>query len=264
MEIAVALLARAGFEAFEEQEDSVDAFIQEQALEEDALAEALALIYRNNPNPPVSREVIPPQDWNAEWERTFQSIEVDDWVQVIPPFRTPDPQFPHHLIIEPKMSFGTGHHETTRLMIRQMREVDWTGKRVLDMGCGSGILAILAAKLGAKEVVAIDVDEWSYVNTLENAPLNQISDLQVIKGTAAQIPSPCYDIILANINRNVLLEDMTAYRTHLSHGGMLVLSGFLLGDQAVILQHYEKGGFRTIRTLAEGEWLSVAFTLEQQ
>lgn len=264
MEIAVALLAGAGFEAFEEQEEVVDAYIPEPALEEDALNEVLAVLYPGNPNPPISREVIPPKDWNEEWERTFESIEVDDWVQVIPPFSTPDPRFPRHLIIEPKMSFGTGHHETTRLMIRQMRDMELEGKRVLDMGCGSGILAILAAQLGATEVVAIDVDEWSYVNTQENAALNQISDIEVIMGTAAQIPQPCYDIILANINRNVLLEDMSAYRAHLSHGGMLVLSGFLLGDEAVILQHYEKGGFRSTRTLAEGEWLSVAFTLEQQ
>jgi ribosomal protein L11 methyltransferase len=208
--------------------------------------------------------VIPPKDWNEEWERTFESIEVDEIVQVIAPFKQPDPRFSTHLIIQPKMSFGTGHHETTRLMIRQMMELNFSGKSVLDMGCGSGILAIFAAKLGASPIVGIDIDQWSYINSIENMALNQVVGIEFLQGTASHIPDACYDIILANINRNVLLEDLAAYRSHLSTGGVLVVSGFLLEDEAVILQHFQANGFQRTRTLSEGEWLSIAFILEQQ
>lgn len=262
-EIAVALLAESGFEAFEETHTGLDAYIQEPDFDQDSFIGVLEIVYEGKV-PVYEKEVIPPKDWNEEWERNFEAIGVDDVVQVLAPFKTPDPKYKIHLIIQPKMSFGTGHHETTRLMIRQMVLEDFNGKSVLDMGCGSGILSVLAARLGASEVVGIDIDQWSFENSVENMELNGVQDIQFLQGDVSVIPGECYEIILANINRNVLLEDLPAYRSHLSEGGLLVLSGFMLEDERMIRDHYEAAGFRPTRRLAEGDWLSMAFILDKQ
>lgn len=259
-DIAVAVLAEMEFEGFEETDEGLNAFIPEPLLNRTELETTLADISGGTVKI-LETEEIEPRDWNEEWEKSFEAIEIDDWCQVIASFKQPDPRFQHHLVIEPKMSFGTGHHETTRLMIRQAREMDFRGKSVLDMGCGTGILAILAAQLGAAEVLGIDIDVWSSENAVENLELNGISNVEIRQGDASAIPEICYDIILANINRNVLMDDMPAYKSHLQDQGILVLSGFLTSDTQLIEKHYRDAGFLPLRREQEGDWVSQSFIL---
>ena len=251
----IALLAEIGYEAFEERPSEVHAYIPARDWQESLFWEHLAIL----PGSPFKavHERLPAKNWNAEWESNYPSVFVDTYCQIIPSFREPEPGYAHTVIIDPKMSFGTGHHETTRLMIRQMMDQEFEGRSVLDMGCGTGVLGILAAKLGATEVLGIDIDPWSYENGLENLQLNQINQMNLLQGDASVIPDRKYAYIFANINRNVLLADIPAYTRHLAPEGRLVLSGFLLSDATAIETCCQHAELLPVRHLAEGEWLSI-------
>lgn len=226
-------LADLGFDSFEHQDDILLAYIpceddREALLEginEELPFEGLSINYE--------REIMPDVNWNEEWEKNyFQPIIIgDNLCQIRAPFHESSPEVQTEIIISPKMAFGTGNHETTALMMSYILEHDVEGLRVLDMGCGTGILGILALKQGARELSAIDIDEWAYLNVLENAALNGVEGIDSQQGDASSLNGrEPYDLILANITRNILLQDMEAYTSVLKPGGRLILSGFYQED----------------------------------
>lgn len=232
-DLIVSSLADLGFDSFEHQDDILLAYIpcdddREGLLEginEELPFEGLSINYE--------REIMPDVNWNEEWEKNyFQPIIIgDNLCQIRAPFHESSPDVQTEIIISPKMAFGTGNHETTALMMSYILEHDVEGLRVLDMGCGTGILGILALKQGARELSAIDIDEWAYLNVLENATLNGVEGIDSQQGDASSLNGrEPYDLILANITRNILLQDMEAYTAVLKPGGRLILSGFYLED----------------------------------
>ncbi|HHG85452.1 MAG TPA: 50S ribosomal protein L11 methyltransferase [Bacteroidetes bacterium] len=257
-ETMMAILAEIGFYAFEENPGNLDAYILEADYNDAALQREVSRFF---PKLYLKRtvELILSKDWNAEWEKDFQPVRVENFCLVRPPFKPAEPGFSHEVIVFPKMAFGTGHHATTWLVIDQCSRMDFAGKRVLDMGCGTGVLGILACKLGAKEVTGIDIDVWSYENARENAELNQVEQFEVLQGDAEAIPEGCYDIILANINRNVLLADRDKYIAHLVSGGNLILSGIYNFDEAKLADHYQAGGLQQVLRKERNEWVMLAF-----
>jgi len=227
-EILIAELGYAGFESFVENEEGVTAYIQKEDWNAFILEDIQIL---NSDEFVITYEFneIEQTNWNAEWERNFKPIVVDDLVTVRAPFHE-IPSTKYDIIIEPKMSFGTGHHETTHMMIQHILRNDCQGKSVLDMGCGTGVLAILAEKTGATRLDAIDIDNWCYLNSLENVDRNQCKNISVYEGDVSLLAGKSYDIIIANINRNILLADIPTYSKCLNKNGLLLLSGFYEGD----------------------------------
>ena len=197
-------------------------------------------------------------NWNKEWEKNFNPIVVDNLVTVRAPFHeTPNTKF--DLIIEPKMSFGTGHHETTHMMIQHILKNDFKNKSVLDMGCGTGVLAILAEKVGATKLDAIDIDNWCYLNSLENVERNNCKSISVFEGDVALLKEKAYDSIIANINRNILLADIGAYAKCLNKNGTLFLSGFYKEDIPLLEAECNKHHLKLQETLKKGSWISLKF-----
>ncbi len=256
-EILTALLAEIGYDSFMETPTGLSAYIQTalfDAAATEAAVEPVAAIFeslRIDSNP------MPDKDWNAEWEKSFTPITVAGRCRIRAPFHEYDANYQLDIIIEPKMSFGTGHHATTTLMIQQMFDIDLEGKTVLDMGCGTGVLAIAAKKLGAQNVMAIDIDHWSVENTQENAASNNVA-LTVIEGGVEAI-SGRFDVILANINRNILLEQMPTYSTALNAGGTLCLSGFYSADLDIINNQAKQLGLQLAKTVEQNDWVSARF-----
>jgi len=232
-EILMAELIEIGFDSFTEEHDGILAYIQKEQFKEEDLKNLHLL---NNPEIEISYEYseMPNINWNEEWEKNFEPINVADKVYIRAEFHESKPGL-HELVIQPKMSFGTGHHPTTHLMIQQMLDMDFSGKKVLDMGCGTSVLAIFAKQKGAEKVVAIDIDEWSVENSKENAERNSVQ-LEISQGTAENLGSENYDIILANINRNILISDIPTYVSVLNKGGKLLLSGLCFFDVDDILE----------------------------
>lgn len=254
-EIILALLTDIGYEGFEELEDRLLAYIPASDFDQDTLDRALSGL-----DVQVAVHDIAPTNWNAEWERNFQPVVVDDFCTVRADFHTISIQTEYEVVITPKMSFGTGHHATTRLMILAMRELDIKGKRVFDFGSGTGILSVLAAKLGAAEVFAADIDEWCFHNALENVERNGVKQVHVLQGSFEQFPEGGCDILLANINRHILLEFMSSMAGNLRGSGTVVMSGLLVEDKEVILNAARTSGLnlRSERTL--DNWISLVFT----
>ena len=201
---------------------------------------------------------IEPQNWNALWESNFSAVQVDDFVSIRASFHEPQPGVQHEIVITPKMSFGTGHHATTYLMIKQMQQLDFRGKKVFDFGTGTGVLAILAAQLGASQVVANDIDDWSIENAKENFERNDVTTIQLKKSDSAQMDE-LFDIILANINRNVLLENMRILSEQLPDGGILVLSGILEEDISAIVECSSANGLKLREKSAKNNWVCLFF-----
>lgn len=251
-EILMAGLAEEGFESFEEEPAALVAYIQQDNYT-DAVAQAVAEMH----NGQAEIKEIEQQNWNAEWEAGFEPVRVDGFCTIRAGFHEPDTNVQHEVIITPKMSFGTGHHATTRLMIQQMRDVDFAGKDVLDFGTGTGVLAILAKKLGAADILAIDNDEWSYENTLENIETNDVAGIEVKQGSLEVAGARKFDIILANINRHILLQYMQPMRDALKSGGVLLMSGILDQDEQIILSEAKKAGFNNMTVFAEDKWLCI-------
>ena len=229
-EIIVAELSEVGFESFVDIENGLQAYIQEKLFDNEILKAILEAEKYATYKIGFSIKNIPAQNWNALWESNFDPMFISDQIVVKAPFHNIHGSFKYEILIEPKMSFGTGHHETTSLVMELMLGMNFADKTVLDMGCGTGILAILASKMGASNITAIDFDEWAYNNSLENFERNQCKHIKAIMGTAEVIPYMQNEIILANINKNVLLNDIKEYSKVLKSNGLLILSGFYLDD----------------------------------
>ena len=197
-------------------------------------------------------------NWNEEWEKNFDPIDVDGKCHVRAPFH-PKTDAKFDIIIEPKMSFGTGHHETTHMMIQHLLETDVTNLKTLDMGCGTAILAILAEMKGAKPIDAIDIDNWCYLNSIENAERNNCKEITVYEGEASLLKGKNYDLIIANINRNILLNDMKSYTDCLNDNGILLLSGFYTEDIPYIDASCLENGLTYVKKLERNNWVSLKY-----
>ncbi|MCK9452390.1 MAG: 50S ribosomal protein L11 methyltransferase [Bacteroidales bacterium] len=258
-EILTAELAEIGFESFMEDETFFRAYCPEESFSDDKLAEILALeSFENIPKP--SKKLIPDENWNANWEASYSDVVIDDSCRIRAPFHEPNPNIKFDLLIEPKMSFGTAHHETTAQMISLMLKADFKQKSVLDMGCGTAVLAVLACKMGAQYIVAIDNDSWAYENALENAKLNNCEGIKVIKGDASAIGNQKFDVILANINRNILLADMPFYAQAMPAGAKLFLSGFYVEDLPEIQKMAEKLALQYQTHSVKNNWVAAEFS----
>jgi ribosomal protein L11 methyltransferase len=257
VEILVAELGDAGFESFVETEEGVSAYIQKEDWNE-AILEDIQILNSSEFEIAYSFSEIEQVNWNEEWEKNFNPITVDGLCTVRAPFHE-KPNTKFDIIIEPKMSFGTGHHETTHMMIQHLLKTDFTNKSVLDMGCGTGVLAILAEKKGAKPIDAIDYDNWCYLNSLENVERNHCSHITVIEGDANALKGKRYDVIIANINRNILLNDMHAYVSSLNKNGILFLSGFYNDDIPAIQSECEKHKLKFEEKLERNNWVALKF-----
>jgi ribosomal protein L11 methyltransferase len=256
-EILIAELGDVGFESFVETEEGVNAYIQKEEWNE-AILEDIYILSSGEFEISHTFEVIEQVNWNIEWEKNFNPIVVDGECSVRAPFH-PKPDTTYDIIIEPKMSFGTGHHETTHMMIQHILKNDFKDKSVLDMGCGTGVLAILAEMKGAKPIEAIDYDNWCYLNSLENVERNNCEHITVMEGDASLLPGRRYDIIIANINRNILLNDMEAYAKCLNANGTLLLSGFYIDDIPAIQDECSKYGLTQVERLEKNKWVALKF-----
>ncbi|MDL2241657.1 50S ribosomal protein L11 methyltransferase [Bacteroidales bacterium OttesenSCG-928-L03] len=260
-DVASAILAEIGFESFVESERGLDAFVSEKNYSEEALAETLQTLPLMDTRVQYHVEFIQGQDWNEEWEKNFfQPILINDEVVIHSSFHQDIPQVKYDIVIDPKMAFGTGHHQTTSLMVSYLLETDTAGKSFLDMGCGTAVLAILANMKGANPVVAIDIDEWAYENSLENIRLNGTPDIRVLLGDASLLGKESYDIIFANINRNILLADIPTYASCLNGKAALYMSGFYREDIPAIREMCESQGLQFVSYKEKDNWVAAYFS----
>ena len=256
-EILIAELGNVGFESFVETENGVTAYIQKTDWNAEILADVFVL---NSDEFSIEYNLneVPQTNWNAEWEKNFEPIQVDDLVSIRAPFHE-NPNLKYDIVIEPKMSFGTGHHETTHMMVQHLLQLDLESKKVLDMGCGTGILAIFAEMKGAKPLDAIDIDNWCYENSVENVTRNNCENISVYEGDATLLVDKKYDVIIANINRNILLMDMKVYTNCLQEGGILLLSGFYEQDIPVIDAEVIKYGLKLEKFIQRNNWVALKY-----
>ena len=256
-EILIAELGNVGFESFVENDNGVIAYIQKQEWSSKILDHLFIL---DSPEFEISfshHEVVQ-TNWNKEWEKNFNPIQVDGLVSVRAPFHE-NPSLKYDIVIEPKMSFGTGHHETTHMMIQHLLALDLENKKVLDMGCGTGILAIFAEMKGAQPTDAIDIDSWCYQNSIENVQRNGCKHITVLEGDSSLLKGEKYDVIIANINRNILLSDMKIYTDSLDQEGTLLLSGFYKDDMVVIESEVIKYGLVLDKMIQKNNWVALKY-----
>jgi ribosomal protein L11 methyltransferase len=252
-DILVAKLNEIKFESYAEDENGVKAYVQTQLLNKDAVKEIISEISElTELSFTISK--VKQENWNAQWESNYAPVFINKTCVIRAHFHNAFPDVRHEIIITPKMSFGTGHHETTSLMMNEMLELNFKGKSVLDMGSGTGVLAILASKLGAINLVGIDFDKWAFKNAKENTVLNNISNIHLIHGDVNAIGNAKYDVILANINRNIILNDIEIYIGAMADAAIILLSGFLEEDVPLILERTEQLGLQLVVSKNKNKW----------
>ena len=252
-DILVARLNEIEFESYTEDEDGVKAYVQTHLLDENAVKEIIAKVAELC-ELSYTIEKIKQVNWNEQWEKNFDPVHINDKCVIRAYFHAAFPAIEQEIIITPKMSFGTGHHETTSLVMNEMFGIDFLAKSVLDMGSGTGILAILAAKLGASSLIGIDFDEWAFENAVENAELNSVTNIKFIHGDADAIGDTKFDIILANINRNIILQDIATYVGAMNLQSEILFSGFLKEDIPLILEKSEQLGLELVVSKHKNKW----------
>ena len=257
-EILIAELGYVGFESFVENDTGVTAYIQKHEWNSQILDDLYILGSPEFKIKYAHHEVIQ-TNWNKEWEKNFNPIQVDGQVSIRAPFHE-NPSLKFDIVIEPKMSFGTGHHETTHMMIQHLLALDLENKKVLDMGCGTGILAIFAEMKGAQPTDAIDIDSWCYQNSLENVQRNGCRHITVLEGDSSLLIGKKYDVVIANINRNILLSDMKTYTDCLRKNGVLLLSGFYKDDITIIENEVVKHGLVFDKMIQRNSWVALKYT----
>ncbi len=253
-------LAEIGFETFVASADGVEAYIPASLFSPEKI-DALVADFPLEGTITYQWNELEDKNWNEEWEKNyFQPIVIDDICCIHSSFHQPEGTFSYQILIDPKMAFGTGHHQTTGLILKEILAMDMSHQAVLDMGCGTAVLSILASMKGADPVTAIDIDEWASNNALENIRLNNIGNIRVLKGGAEQLGDESYDIIFANINRNILLHDMPSYTGVLNRGGQLIMSGFYQEDIPAIREKAEEVGLTYCHCSEMDQWVAVSFT----
>lgn len=252
-DILVAQLNEINFEAYMQDDNSLKAYIQTDLLDKDSL---LSIINDVKKETDISFAIsaVENQNWNKEWESSFSPVYINEKCVVRADFHSVPSLVKHEIIINPKMSFGTGHHETTALIMNQMFDISFNNKNVIDVGYGTGILSILASKLGALDVLGVDVDQWAFENAHENAQLNKVSNIKFLKGKVEDISNNNFDVLLANINRNVILKDIQKYFNLVQDKADILLSGFLRQDIELILQEIEKFDFQLVCSKHKNKW----------
>lgn len=258
-DVLIAELGEIGFESFAESEEGFLAYIREDLFDADLIAK-LQIIELNPDCFSYTYQLIENQNWNAVWESNYDAVVIANRCGIRAPFHPENKEVEYDLVIEPKMSFGTAHHETTSNMIEFLLEEDLKNKTVLDMGCGTSVLAILAAKRGGINIYAIDNDEWAYENSLENIERNQVPEIKVLLGDAALLHDMSFDVIIANINRNILLNDIKHYVNVLNDNGVLLMSGFYEQDIPAIKEETEKYNLHFDRYKLKNNWVAIRFT----
>ena len=254
LEILIAELSEINFHAFEENENILSAFIKEEKFVEEELNKIISTKKIS-----FTKSIIKETNWNAKWESEFEPIIIEDFVAVRAAFHKPVPEVRNEIIITPKMSFGTGHHATTYLMLQQMKNINFENKSVLDFGTGTGILAILAKKLGAEKIIATDNDEWSINNAKENIAANNCNDIKLIKKDNPEF-SETFDIILCNINLNVILENGSSLKNLCHQSTRLLISGFLKSDEQKLRHHFIQEYFVCKFITQKDQWISMLLT----
>jgi len=256
-DLLIAELGEVGFESFVEEDDDVLAYIQKTDWSEGMLAD-LPILQNQRYTFTYDYKEIEQENWNATWEQNFQPIIVDDICMIRAPFNEAI-DVDYDIVIEPKMSFGTGHHETTHMMLQHILQLDVKAKTVLDMGSGTGVLAILAGMRGATTIDAIDIDNWCYLNAKENVERNKMDFISVYEGDVALLEGKKYDLIIANINRNILLADLPSYAKSLNTGGTLLLSGFYTEDLDMITQKCTELALKFEKNLERNNWVAAKY-----
>lgn len=257
-DILIAELAEIGFESFDEAEAGLLAYIQEPIFDKEQVKN-LSILNNNLVKINFTEKAIQDKNWNAVWESNYDSVIIDERCYIRAPFHPSKPEVEFELLIEPQMSFGTAHHETTANMISLLLEEDVARKSFLDMGCGTGILAILAHKKGASTICAIDNDEWAYRNSIDNVAKNNCKGISVYQGDAALLSDKKFDIIFANINKNILLADMETYVLSLNKNGKLFMSGFYIDDLNDIKAKAKQLGLDYVNHLVKNDWIAIKF-----
>lgn len=261
IEILSAVLFSLGCDSIVDQVTSLQAYLEENLLTQDFKEQMNELSGRYGIHPEI--ELIEDRNWNEEWEKDFKPVQVENKCMVRAPFHPKDEAVEIDIVIEPKMSFGTGHHETTWLVLKKMSQLDFKGKMVLDMGSGTGVLAIYAVKMGAVSADAIDIDTWAFENCKENISMNGTPEVQAILGDAELLTTQRYDIILANINRNILVRDMNRYVQVMNPSATLIVSGFFSNDMAVVQQQAEASGLSFKSHLLKNNWTMMEFAKQE-
>ena len=256
-EILMAEVGELGFDSFLETDNGFEAYVE---LENYDKPEYLAIKDKYTQVAVFQEDHIQKQNWNEEWEKSYQPIIVEDKCLIRAEFHQIEKKYPYELIITPKMSFGTGHHQTTYLMVKNQMEMDHRNKRVMDAGCGTAILSILASKLGAKEIEAFDIDEWSVSNGAENIEVNHCTNIHQQQGKLSELDfTGKFDIVLANINKNILMDELKLYQEYLASGGLILLSGFYTEDIADLLQEASRYDLKELKRDERDNWASLLF-----
>lgn len=253
-DLLIAETSEIGFDTFLETEEGFEAYSEGENFDRDAL-DAILQKYQDQTPLTFSFDRIEKKNWNEEWEKNYEPIDVESKCLIRADFHKPEKKYEYEIIITPKMSFGTGHHQTTYLMIKNQMTVDHKGKRVMDAGCGTAILSVMASKLGANEVEAFDIDEWSVINGEENKELNNTRNIRLQQGKISEVSlTGDFDVILANINKNVLLDEIKTYQSYLNTGGVLMLSGFYTKDIPDLLKETLKYGLAEVQRDEKESW----------